>query len=312
LSSPAKLIIDTDISLGTPGAEIDDGAALLLLLNSPEVDVLGITTVHGNVPVEFATNNALRLVSLAGSPKIPIFEGSGSPLEVDDGWLDFLAGWQSQYGSTLPWDGILDPQPAVDAIIKTIEAHPGEVSIAALGPLTNLALALRKAPQIAKMVKTVVAMGGSLTSSPQAEFNIRCDPEAADLVFDAEWPLQLHGLEITRQCLFSPQDFEALDGTNNPALRLLKDQAADWIPVVEAQGWESGGCSLHDAVAASAIIRSDLFRYQKKHSIQVNLDFGPERGITRAHPQDDQGNLGIAIGLNVLSCKAFIQSRLGL
>ena len=116
---------------------------------------------------------------------------------------------------------------------------------------------------------------------------------------------------LFRQCLFSPQDFEALDSSNNPALRLLKDQATDWIPVVEAQGWESGGCSLHDAVAASAIIRSDLFRYQKEHSVQVNLDFGPERGITHAQLQDGQGNLGIATGLDVPNCKAFIQSRLG-
>lgn len=89
MSYPIKLIIDTDISLGTPGAEIDDGAALVLLLNSPEVDVLGITTVHGNVPVELATTNALRLVSLAGFPEIPVFEGSGTPLEEDRAWLNF-------------------------------------------------------------------------------------------------------------------------------------------------------------------------------------------------------------------------------
>jgi inosine-uridine nucleoside N-ribohydrolase len=310
LSSPRKLIIDTDISLGTPGAEIDDGAALLLLLNSPEVEVLGITTVHGNVPTALATTNALRMVAWSGYPRVPIFEGSKNPLIVDEGWLGFLRGWQSQYGSTPLWNGKPNPQPATNAIIDIVEAHPGEVSIAALGPFTNLALALLKAPNIAQMVKSVIAMGGSLSPVPQAEFNIRCDPEAAAMVFEAPWPVQLHGLEITRQCLFKPRDFEMLVDTK-PGLRLLKDQAADWIQVVEAQGWESGGCSLHDAVAAAAIIRSDLFDYRYDHSVQVSLSFGPERGITLIHQQDSQGNLGIATRINVPSCKAFIQSRLG-
>jgi len=309
MGNPRKIIIDTDISLGTPGAEIDDGVALLMLLNSEEVDVVGITTVHGNVSVKIATTNTLRLIDLAGFSGVPVFEGSGTPLKVDDAWLDFLMDWQSQYGSTPPWARYPNPRSAVDAIISLVEAHPGEISIIALGPLTNLALALQKAPHISELVESVVVMGGSLPPSSQAEFNIRCDPEAADIVFGTKWHLWLHGLEITRQCLFTPQDFDALDNSVS-AIALLRKQAAQWIPVVVAQGWETGGCSLHDAVAAAAILRSDLFTYQTVHSIQVMLSFNSDRGITHVISQDPHDNLSVAKNVNARDCKAFIYSHL--
>ena len=309
MNTPAKIIIDTDISLGTPYAEIDDAAALLVLLSSPKIDILGITTVHGNVPVELATANALRFIALAGFPQVPVFTGHGRPLNTDDGWRAFLENWQAKYGATPLWEENPQSQSAVDAIITTVEANPGEVSIISLGPLTNLALALRQAPHIAGLVKSIVAMGGSLSPSPQAEFNIRCDPEAADIVFNAEWPLLLHGLEITRQCLFTPQDFETLNNTN-PALALLKKQATEWIPVVEAQGWEIGGCSLHDAVVAVAFLKHDLFTYQRGHAIQVKLEFDPERGVTLISEAECPKKLSIATLIDSSACKTFIQSQL--
>jgi purine nucleosidase len=220
-----------------------------------------------------------------------------------------LRGWQSQYGATPSWDGTPHPQPAVDAILAAVKNHPGEIVIVALGPLTNLAMALRRAPQIATKVEYVVAMGGSLTSPSPAEFNIRCDPEAAAIVFGAPWPVRLHGLEITRQCLFTPQDFAALDGAN-PAIALLKAQAAQWIPIVEAQGWETGGCSLHDAVAASALFHDDFFTYQSGHSVQVTLNSGPSRGITNIASQDKSGRVSVATRINAPDCRASILSRL--
>ena len=304
-----KIIIDTDISLGTPGAEIDDGVALLMLLHSPWVEILGVTTVHGNVPVQDATTNTLRLMSLAGRPEIPVFEGCANPFVSDGGWSDFLGNWRSNYGPIPSWDGCPQSLPAVDAIIGAIEANPGDVSILALGPLTNLAMALRKAPHIAGMVRSVVAMGGSLTAASQPEFNIRCDPEAADIVFHAGWTLRIHGLEITRRPLFTPLDFETLD-QSNPALALLAGQAFEWIPVVEAQGWETGGCSLHDAVAAAAFLKQDLLSYSTGFFIQVNLDFSPERGIIRALPGDRPTNLEIAVDIDAQACKAFILTQL--
>jgi inosine-uridine nucleoside N-ribohydrolase len=309
MQSQMKIIIDTDISLGTPYAEIDDGAALLVLLNSPMVEILAITTVHGNVPVDLATTNALRLLALAGHYNVPMYEGSAGALVKDDRWLAFLNDWQSQYGETPRWEGNPQPQPAADAIISAVEEYPGQVSILALGPLTNLALALRRAPQIARMVKSVVAMGGSLSKSPQAEFNIRCDPEAAAVVLDAEWPLQLHGLEITRQVFFSFQDFEALEN-DDPARTLLRHQAAQWIPIVESQGWEIGGCALHDAIAVAAFLQPGLCTYEVGYSIQVKLDSGPERGVTRAVSRENTKNVSVANGIDVQSCKDFIQSRL--
>jgi purine nucleosidase len=309
MSSRKKLIIDTDISLGTPGAEIDDGAALLMLLNSPEIEVLGITTVHGNVPVELATVNAMRLVALIGFPGMPVHRGNRTPLVQDESWGDYLKGWQSQYGPTPPWHGLPSPVSAPEAIIRAVDKYPGEVSILALGPLTNLAQVVQRAPHVPKLVRCVVAMGGSLSPSAQAEFNVRCDPLGASVVFGAGWPLWLHGLEITRQCLFSPQDFEALADTN-PGAALLAEQAADWISVVEDQGWETRGCALHDAIAGAALLRSDFFTYQTGVNLQVMVDFGPDRGLVRVLQGEDNKNLHIAVGIDAPACKAFIQSRL--
>ena len=302
------ILVDTDISLGTPNAEIDDGAALMLLANSPQVDVRAVTSVHGNAPVEIATANLLRFMALLGRPDIPIGAGAAAPLRPDPQWGAFLSEWQSQYGPTPPTDRPVPSFHGPDLIIETAKACPGELVIVALGPLTNLALALERYPPLARLVRSVYAMGGSLEAADQAEFNIRCDPEAAQAVFQAGWPLYLHGLEITRRALFSPEDFASLD-PEKPAQALLQRQADGWIRIVEAQGWETGGCSLHDAVAAAAVVAPSLFRYAST-GLDVNTGNGGHRGATRAVTGGAPSRTQIAVDLDARACRTFILEKI--
>ena len=264
-------IVDTDVSLGTPRAEIDDGAALICLRRSMGERVLAVTTVHGNVDVEAATWNAQRLCAWLDWDA-PVYPGADRPLQEDPTWF---AGWQAGYGPTQPW-----PEPpadgvAAEAIVDLVREQPGRVTLIALGPLTNLAAALTLDPEIAGLVREVVCMGGSLNAD-EPEFNFRCDPEAARIVLDAGWPLRLFGLEITRRVYFSRDDFKALPG-GQPAVDLLKAQAPGWIDRVEAQGWEMGGCSLHDAAPAAALIDGSLFEFAET-DVAVELAAGESRG----------------------------------
>lgn len=305
---PTPILIDTDISLGTPNAEIDDGAALLLLAKSPEADIRALTSVHGNAPANTTTANLLRLAGYLDLSHLPIAAGTDRPLTPDSRWAAFLEAWQAQYGPTPPATGPLSPLRASDLIIETARAHPGELVVLALGPLTNLALALQKHPPLTRLVKAVVTMGGSLNDSGQAEFNIRCDPEAARIVFEAGWPLFLHGLEITRRVLFTPQDFSRLDA-QDPAQALLHTQAPGWIRIVESQGWEKGGCSLHDAVAAAAVIAPELFSYTNAR-VTVETAEGPLRGVTRAVPVEENSRVRVATAIDAGACHALILNRI--
>lgn len=275
-------IFDTDISLGTPLAEIDDGAALICLRRALGDRVLAVTTVHGNIGVAEVTWNAQRLCA-ALDWEVPIFRGAEKPLLQDPDWF---ADWQAGYGETEQWPGPPQPKHAANAIVDLVRQHPGRVSLVAVGPLTNLALALRLAPEIEGLVKEVVCMGGGFKEDHAREFNARCDPEAAAIVLGAAWPLRLFGLEITRQVFFSREDFEELPEMG--AAGVLKAQAPGWIDRVEAQGWETGGCSLHDAAPVAALVEDDLFAFSEAE-VSVELADPAMRGLTRATPGEGTG-----------------------
>jgi purine nucleosidase len=309
------IFVDTDLSLGTPRAEIDDGAALIMLLCSPEVEVIGISTVFGNATVDLTYANTLRLLNALDQSNIQVSRGSAKSLLADHEWEIFLSSWYRQYGNT-PSESLPAEIPnASDHIVQAVQATPGKISILALGPLTNLALAYQQDPGIAVHIRQVVLMGGSINDhKPSAEFNIRCDPEAAQIVLSAGWPIRILGLDITRQALFTRAFFASLSDAH-PALRLLKKGAEEWIPVVEAQGWEQGGCSLHDAVAAAALIDSSVCSYVKgTASIETS---GPNRGVlsfTRStekrSSRDQAQDVEIADRIDVEKCMKFINSRL--
>ena len=191
-------------------------------------------------------------------------------------WFD---DWQAGYGRTLDVPGVMPSQlpMAANLIIDTIRAHPGEVTLMPVGPLTNVALAACLAPDIVPLVKSVILMGGTVGSS-EPEFNFRCDPEAAQIALSLDWPIQLIGLNITNQIKFSRADFASLPD-DNPALALLQEQAPGWIERVEGMGWTDGGCALHDAIAVAAMLRPDLFTWQDI-ALSIELQDPARRGTT--------------------------------
>lgn len=295
------IFVDTDMGLGTPRAELDDGAALIALLNSG-ANVVAAAGVHGNVQLSEATHNLRRLLAYLGREDLPVGRGSALPLVQDPSWFQ---PFQARYGPTPPWPGEPDLPPAALLLIETVRAHPGEVTILALGPLTNLALAARLAPDIVPHVRQVVSMGGSFGDDGTPEFNTRSDPEAAHIVYTAGWPLRLLGGDITCQVHFRRERFQALPH-GDPALDLLREQAPDWIDIVEEQGWAQGGCNLHDAVAAASLLDETLFEFTPA-SVTVVLEPGERRGATQVKPVPaPAANVYIAADLDADRCHQLI------
>ncbi|MDR3577666.1 MAG: nucleoside hydrolase [Anaerolineaceae bacterium] len=307
------VFVDTDISLGTSAAEIDDGAAIIVLCNSPEVELRGISLVYGNVRVGMAHKNISRLLSYLGREDIPVAPGAASPLVADAAWSEEMARSHAEAHFFTPDFPVRKSElQGPDLLINAIRSAPGEITVLAIGPLTNLAIALERAPDIEKSVRQVIAMGGAFGKSPSStEFNIRNDPEAAGRVLRAGWPVRLIGLEITHQVLFTRADFNGLDGSR-PDLALLKNQAADWIPFVEMKGWESGGCCLHDAIAAATLLDEGIADYIEAR-LDVDTEQGPRRGVTVFSENGlnrANGRKTIAVSLDVKRCHKMIMDRL--
>ena len=303
-----KLVyVDTDVSLGTPGAEIDDGAALIFLLRNKMIDMVAAGSVFGNVSLQDATLNLDRLLSGLDGEHIPRGIGAERPLIADMAWFE---SWQSAYGETLAWK----PRPitclAANLIIDTIRTHPGQVSILALGPMTNLALAARLDPAIVPLTREVIVMGGSFNhQNPSPEFNVRCDPEAAQIVFNSGWNVHILGLDITRRVHFSRRDFAALASVN-PDVELLRSQAPGWIDRMEEMGWEQDGCALHDAVAAAYLVDDTIFQ-TRKTNVEIELANPSSRGLTRFFPMTETRPVVTVItNLDTIKCRDLIWSHL--
>jgi purine nucleosidase len=302
-----KLVyIDTDVGLGTPGAEIDDGAALIFLLRNKSIDVIGTGSVFGNVPLYDATLNLDRLLTWLGGEHIPLGRGVEKPLIADMAWFE---SWQSGYGKTLSWNVRSMACLAANLIIDTVRTHPGQVSILSLGPMTNLALAIRLDPEIISLTREVIVMGGSFNiQNPSPEFNVRCDPEAAQMVFTAGRNVHILGLDITRRVHFSRRDFSSLPNGNR-AVELLRDQAPGWIDRVEEMGWEQDGCALHDAVAAAYLVENSIFQVEEA-TVEIELVDPNSRGLTRFFPATENRPLvKVITALDTTKCRDLIWSH---
>lgn len=303
-----KLVyVDTDVSLGTPGAEIDDGAALIFLLRQQGVHVVSAGSVFGNAPVKDTSLNLDRLLTWLGGEYIPLGLGAERPLIADIHWFE---SWQSDYGKTLPWQSRPVTILAANLLIEKIRSHPSQVSILSLGPMTNLALAVRLAPDIIPLTHQVIVMGGSFNVlNPAPEFNTRCDPEAAQIVFNSGWNVHILGLDITRRVHFSRFDFSSLP-EGNPAVELLRSQAPGWIDRMEEMGWEQDGCALHDAVAAAYLVDDTLFNIEEA-CVEVELAQPDQRGLTRFMPKDTGSPVvHVVTDLDVEKCRDLIWSQI--
>jgi inosine-uridine nucleoside N-ribohydrolase len=299
--------VDTDIGLGTPGAEIDDAAALILLFTTDWLACIGAGSVFGNVPSRDALTNLCRLRSFFGRQDLPI--GRGADLPLVEG-MEWFTAWQEGYGPTRPFDVPGSLLTSTQLMIDLARAHPHQVTLLAIGPLTNLALAARLAPDFVPLVKQVVVMGGASAAGeePQApEFNLRCDPEAAQIVLSAGWEVTLVGLDITRQVTFSRQEFAALNGAH-PATRLLREEAPTWIDRMEKMGWGVNGCGLHDAIAVSFLIDPSLFKL-KSTRVRIELHDRARRGMIFCDETDPTlPRAWVASGVDAPACHDLVWS----
>ena len=298
--------VDTDVGLGTPGAEIDDASALALLMTSAELNLLGAGSVFGNVPCADALVNLCRLKAFFHQRELKIGRGAERPLVEG---LEWFGEWQTGYGPTLPFSVPAGLPTSARLMIDLVKAYPRQVTLLAIGPMTNLALAARLEPDFVPLVKEVAAMGGSFDSRQEIpEFNLHCDPEAAHIVLNAGWPLTLFGLNITGQVKYSREEFAALKGTH-PVTRLFQQMAPGWIDRVEGMGWEHGGCALHDAVAAAYLLQPSLFQFQQTR-IRVELHDIAKRGVIRFADDLALPQARVATSVHAAACHDLVWSHI--
>jgi inosine-uridine nucleoside N-ribohydrolase len=264
-----KILFDTD-----PGT--DDALALMLALNSPELDVRAITVVPGNVTAEMGLENALRMVSLANRCDIPIAAGAKHPLFQKLITAEFWHGKNGLANIELPPSKCkVDSRFGPDLIIQLIHDSPHEITLVPVGPLTNIALAAEKDPSIVPLVKEVILMGGSITGgnvNAAAEANIYNDPEAAQVVFQAGWPVTMVGLEVGDKAMLTPKHLDRLKQTHGPindfiaaVLKYLVDLSAKF---------GEAGTPMYDPSAVAVAIDATLVKTKAMHvDVETRGDF---------------------------------------
>ncbi|WP_067063976.1 nucleoside hydrolase [Roseateles chitosanitabidus] len=265
-STRIPVIFDTD-----PG--IDDALALALLASHPRFDLLAVTSAFGNASVDITTRNAQGLAALYRKD-IPVARGAEGPLRDerrrehathvhgDDG----IGGLSAQLPApTRP----LDPRPADQLLCDLVNERPGEITLVAVGPFTNLALALQRDPSIAAKVKGVIVMGGAFglrghggNVSPVAEANIMADPEAADRVFTAPWPVTIVGLDVTQEAIMREADLAKLQGRGDGAGDLLWQATRHYQRFYDERDG-IGGIYAHDASAAAILLVPEAFTLRR-------------------------------------------------
>ncbi|MBW4960954.1 nucleoside hydrolase [Sulfitobacter sp. CW3] len=272
--TPRKIIIDTD-----PGQ--DDAVAILLALASPEdIDVLGITCVAGNVPLDLTVRNARIVCELAGKTDVKIFAGCDRPLGRA------LVTAEHVHGKT-GLDGPVLPEPtmpiaeghAVDFIIDMLREYaPGTVTLCPLGPLTNIATALQKAPDIASRIAKIILMGGGYFEggniTPAAEFNIYVDPQAADIVFKSGAPIVVMPLDVTHKALVTTARNDAFRNIGSP-VGIAVAEMTEFFERFDKEKYGSEGAPLHDPCVTAYLIRPDLFKGR-----HINVEIETESELT--------------------------------
>lgn len=276
--APRKILIDTD-----PG--IDDAMAIFFALASPELDVVGLTTVFGNAHTEVCTTNALKLLEIAERTDVPVARGVDRPMAMAyRGPVAFVHGSDGQGDVFLPPPTTTAlPIDAAHFIIDTVMGSPGAITLVALGPLTNVALALLLEPRLATNLAEIVLMGGNAfrngNASPAAEANVLNDPEAADIVFGADCPITMAGLDVTEQTFMTADDLAAFATFGNARAQHL----SAIVPFYQGfyrQRLGLDGIFVHDSSTISYLLRPDAFTWSE-HPIRVDCGHSFCRGKTQ-------------------------------
>jgi purine nucleosidase len=293
---PKKILFDTD-----PG--IDDACAILLALASPELSLEGLSIVHGNSSLEQGTRNALSVLELGNAGHIPVAKGCELPLVQPS----LLA--PETHGETgLGYADLPAPrarpvrQHAIDFLIEQILAAPGEITLVAIGPLTNVALAIRQEPRIVETLRELIIMGGALrhegNTTALAEFNTYVDPHAAQIVYHAGIPTTLVPLDVTYQCILTPADVKRLQKIGSPITQFIVDATRFYMEFHdEFQSIE--GCVINDPLALALTFAPELCTYQQL-PVDVDLSGGICLGKTVADFYNygkEPANLRVALGV---------------
>lgn len=276
-----KIILDCD-----PG--MDDSMAIVMAVKAEELDVLAITTVNGNYPVDVTSKNARKVLELLGRTEIPVARGMAVPMIRKSPSDPFTHGEDGQAEAYLPEPAMkLADQDAVDLIIDLVKANPGEVTLIATGPMSNLAMAMVKAPEIKTMIPEIIAISGAFGlndyaflnatgDTPQSEWNVYVDPEAAKIVYESGIPLVALGLDVATHfdVNISDADVKRLEESGKKEADFL----ANAIHFVNKKGFEAY-CAVIDCMAVAYAIDPTLVETMKAH-VGVETKDGLTLGMT--------------------------------
>lgn len=277
------IIFDTDFVM----PPWDDGLALMLALQSPELEVLGITTVAGNESLERATSDVLRMLEIANQPDIPVHVGADMPLvhAKSDFAVESYGRWYSDEAPEPP-GGYASiearPESAVSFIAETVMGRPGEVTIVAIGPLTNIAQAIRAEPEFAGNVRQLVIMGGAIALlpdgagniTPNAEFNFWVDPEAAHVVLRSGIPIELSPLNVSRKSALTKDWYEKMVEVDTPLTGLLEETLGRRFEEEPDRIW-----FMYDQIAVASLVDPSLVETEQLY-VDVNIDHGISYGVS--------------------------------
>jgi inosine-uridine nucleoside N-ribohydrolase len=253
-----RVIIDTD-----PG--VDDAFALMLAMLSPELKIEAITAVAGNVPLELTLPNALRMVEICGRTEIPVAGGASGPLIRKLITAAYAHGENGLGGVEFSAPAVRPAaEDAAGLIVRLARQYPGEITLIAIGPLTNIALALRAAPELARILPQITLMGGSLTGgnvTPAAEFNFYVDPEAAAMVFDSGIPITMVGLDVTHKAALTEERLRRLEANKSRASQAAARIARSLVETYRKNGYP-GWPVLHDPLAVCAVLDPSILTFE--------------------------------------------------
>lgn len=288
---PIPVILDVD-----PGH--DDAVALMMARGSPRLDLLAVTTVAGNVPLEKTTDNALRVLSMIGATDVPVAAGASAPLQRPLYTAEHIHGESGLDGTEIPPATFeADERSATELLANTMEDSPRPVTLIPTGPLTNIALFLRERPDLKENISRVVLMGGSVglgNTTPAAEFNVYVDPEAAREVFESGLPITMCGLDATHRAGAGPAERERLRSCGTPGVRVAEFLEFFAATYESIYGFDSP--PLHDPVAVAAVIQPSILKTRPMH-VAVECESTLTRGervcdfygVTNKEPNADVG-----------------------
>ena len=319
--TPPTVIIDTDPGLGEPGSVIDDGLAIAFALAIPEIDVLGLTIVNGNVGSSAGYASATALLDRLGRTDIPVRLGADMPLRQDMRTVWQVFGMDApdaefSTGQAAPSDRRAD---AVDWIVEQVAARPGEITVLAIGPMTNIAQAVQADPAFASNVREILVMAGNATGHVEnievvADFNVLVDPEAMDIVLRSGAPVRMVGIDQTSRVMLTPRDASWLRriGQDNGITSWLADYVDAWIDHEQCKDDDTGypACLLHDPLVIAALVRPEFFEFADFEAV-VDLKAGE---LDTSKDQSDEAgplsSISAAVDIDVDRFHAYFLERL--